>query len=230
MDIPLNNGLYQAILPFTDRDRNRLQYVQPISTPYSFANLRYQLQGDTISFKPQTANLPGSFQFGYIQQVPILVQTMPTAWVASTLYTAGQFVTFNFTINGNVITQVFLCLVGGVSGSTAPSWNVPVQGTQPNNTQDNTVSWFYKAPLTSFATGFDGISGWEDYVIIDAALKCAAKQEMDCSVFIAQKQAMMQRIEWAAANRTASDPMVAPAGWGHNQGGGGWGGFGGGYC
>lgn len=50
----------------------------------------------------------------------------------------------------------------------------------------------------------DGISGWTEYVIVDAAIKCMAKEESDPSVFMAQKQALIQRIQSAAENRDAS--------------------------
>ena len=162
------------------------------------------------------------FRISYTPAAPILVQTLPTAWVASTVYAAGSFCTATYTVNGNSVTQVFLALNGGISGTTQPTFNIP--GTTTDGTGSNQITWVYKGPSTLFATSFDGISGWEDYVIIDAALKCAAKQEQDCSVFMAQKQALMQRIEWASANRQGSDPIVAPYGWGHNgDSGNGWG-------
>ncbi len=47
----------------------------------------------------------------------------------------------------------------------------------------------------------DGISGWTEYVIIDAAIKAMQKEESDCQVLGVQKAAIIQRIEDAAANR-----------------------------
>ena len=216
VDAPINAsaGIYWTILPFTDRDRNSYSNPTAISLPYAWTNLRYQLQGQNLAFMPQTATLPSFFRISYTPAAPILVQTLPTAWVASTVYAAGSFCTATYTVNGNSVTQVFLALNGGISGTTQPTFNIP--GTTTDGTGSNQITWVYKGPSTLFATSFDGISGWEDYVIIDAALKCAAKQEQDCSVFMAQKQALMQRIEWASANRQGSDPIVAPYGWGHN--------------
>lgn len=54
----------------------------------------------------------------------------------------------------------------------------------------------------------DGVSGWEEYIVIDAAIKMLEKEESDPSVFLLQKQAMIQRIEAAAENRDAGSPQV----------------------
>ncbi len=50
---------------------------------------------------------------------------------------------------------------------------------------------------------FDGINGYEEYIIIDAAMKALIKEESDASALMAQKQAMIKRIQGAAPNRDA---------------------------
>lgn len=52
----------------------------------------------------------------------------------------------------------------------------------------------------------DGISGWTEYVIIDAAIKAMQKEESDVSVLMAQKAAIIERIDGAAQNRDAGQP------------------------
>lgn len=52
----------------------------------------------------------------------------------------------------------------------------------------------------------DGISGWTEYIIIDAAIKCMQKEESDTSVLMNQKMAMITRIEASAENRDAGEP------------------------
>ena len=78
----------------------------------------------------------------------------------------------------------------------------------------------------------DGISGWTEYMIVDAAIKCMQKEESDASVLMAQKQGLIARIEAAAANRDAGNPAVVsdsqwsdfwlPMGQGGMGGGGGY--------
>jgi hypothetical protein len=52
----------------------------------------------------------------------------------------------------------------------------------------------------------DGISGWTEYVIVDAAIKALEKEESDTSLLMAQKQMLMKRIEDSAMNRDAGQP------------------------
>ena len=52
----------------------------------------------------------------------------------------------------------------------------------------------------------DGISGWTEYVICDAAIKALQKEESDTSVVMAQKQMLLKRIEETATNRDIGEP------------------------
>lgn len=52
----------------------------------------------------------------------------------------------------------------------------------------------------------DGISGWTEYIICDAAIKCLQKEESDCSLLMAQKAALLKRIEDSGMNRDAGQP------------------------
>jgi hypothetical protein len=51
----------------------------------------------------------------------------------------------------------------------------------------------------------DGVSGWLEYVIIDAAIKALEKEESDTSALMARKAAILKRIEDTAANRDAGE-------------------------
>ncbi len=79
----------------------------------------------------------------------------------------------------------------------------------------------------------DGISGWTEYVIVDAAIKALQKEESDVTILLAQKQALIERITTSGMNRDAGQPdtISNSRGWsGKNggYGGPGWdGGFGG---
>ena len=85
-------------------------------------------------------------------------------------------------------------------------------------------------PLVNDADVADGVSGWLEYVIVDVAIKALQKEESDVSVFLAQKGALIQRIEAAAENRDAGNPATvadvqfASGAWPYNAGfgGGGW--------
>lgn len=54
----------------------------------------------------------------------------------------------------------------------------------------------------------DGISGWEEYVIVDAAIKALKKEESDCQELMMEKAALIARIEAAAQNRNEAEPQT----------------------
>jgi hypothetical protein len=79
----------------------------------------------------------------------------------------------------------------------------------------------------------EGISGWIEYVIVDAAIKALQKEESDVSVLAAQKAALLTRINSASMNRDAGRPDTiadtrGTRGWGGWENGPG-NGFGGGW-
>lgn len=47
---------------------------------------------------------------------------------------------------------------------------------------------------------------WDEYVVVDMAIKCLQKEESDVSILMAQKAALRQRIVNAAASRDISEP------------------------
>jgi hypothetical protein len=52
----------------------------------------------------------------------------------------------------------------------------------------------------------DGVSGWTEYIAVDAAIKALMKEESDVQALMVQKQALIDRIEAAAENRDAGAP------------------------
>lgn len=67
----------------------------------------------------------------------------------------------------------------------------------------------------------DGVSGWTEYVIVDAAIKAMQKEESDVSALMMQKQALIERIEASAMNRDAGQPDKISST--RNDGSGNWG-------
>jgi hypothetical protein len=54
----------------------------------------------------------------------------------------------------------------------------------------------------------DGVSGWTEYIMVDAAIKAKDKEESDCTILMAQKMALLDRIESAAENRDPGSPQT----------------------
>lgn len=68
--------------------------------------------------------------------------------------------------------------------------------------------WYIPAMTKLVADGdtFDAINGWEEYVILDGAIKCLVKEESDPSVLLAQKQGAMVRVQGLAKARDNAFP------------------------
>jgi hypothetical protein len=62
------------------------------------------------------------------------------------------------------------------------------------------------ATLVNDGDTFDGIDGYEEYVILDVCCMVLAKADRDASQFLGQKEAMHGRILASAHNRDAGEP------------------------
>jgi hypothetical protein len=74
-----------------------------------------------------------------------------------------------------------------------------------------TLRLFYVPKFTPFvldADTMDGVNGWEEYIVVDAAMKALAKEESDVSVLMARKQALIQRLDAETQNRDAGSPAT----------------------
>lgn len=77
-----------------------------------------------------------------------------------------------------------------MAGLTLRVWYVPVL-TALSGDSDVTV---------------DILNGWEEFIIVDAAMKAMAKEESDVSVLMARKQGLQARLAGEAANRDSGSP------------------------
>lgn len=60
--------------------------------------------------------------------------------------------------------------------------------------------------LSADVDTFDGINQFDEYVVVDAAIKMLTKEESDTSMLYAQKNALMQRINEMADDRDSGEP------------------------
>jgi hypothetical protein len=78
------------------------------------------------------------------------------------------------------------------------------------------------SPLVNDSDVAQGVDGFLELVIVDAAIKALTKEESDVSVLMAEKTALIQRIQVAAANRDAGMPKTVTDVYGGSFGGYGW--------
>lgn len=206
-----NNPLTPVTLkPFMFPERNK--YASPsIQVIYGYANLKYKYVGNQIMFNivPSAGQ---QIQIWYVPE-PTPLQVQQSCGITSTSTTCtvtdGSKIITGSSVDGVGIPANTTCTL---SGNTATLSNA---ATVTNPTA--TLSFWIDSAL------FDGISGWEEYVVIGAAIKAMAKEESDVSVLMARKNAMLVRINDMAEARDAGEPMCVSDSRSNNlYGGDGW--------
>lgn len=68
--------------------------------------------------------------------------------------------------------------------------------------------YYIPAPskLASDAATVDGVSGWEELIIVDCAIKAKDKEESDTQVLMQEREYLLLRIEQMSQNRDANMP------------------------
>lgn len=198
---PGNSQSYVTIKPFNFSDRNR--YAVPnFQSFYGVTNLRYRLQGNYIWFTPIPAG-GQTIQLWYVPR-PSDIQAEVMCGVTS----GNTTVTCTDTSN----------LSTGMSVQAPGSLSMFATGTTISTITTNTSFVVSNAPTATGATTLvrawsdsttvDGVSGWEEYIVLDAALKAMGKEESDVSLLAQQKNAMHQRLMDMASNRDAANPAT----------------------
>lgn len=197
---------------FEEIERNKFAWPNTSTTFLGFTNLRYRLSGTNIEFIP----IPCGGQTIQIKYIP-----KPTS--LQFLETCGT------TLNSAVITmsdtsdlQIGMSAYGpGVQTTTTPT----IISINPNVSVTISSPVLQTAPVVTIAfwidsVVIDGIAGWEEYVIIDAAIKCKIKQEQDVSDLRVQKAEMVADIQGMAEARDLGQAFHTSDVLGCNGGGG----------
>lgn len=208
-------------------ERNKYAYPNTTVNWSGYTNLRYRIQGDQVYVipVPQTGQLaqawyapaPTNLQFrlpGYFTSASNVIGSMTN----TVGLTVGMNITANFT-SGVIPASTTITAVG----STTITMSQAAQSTQS--------PFIFSA--WNDGTLMEGISGWDQFVIIDAARKAMSKQEFDASDMKQERDAMLAEIQAMAEARDAgqafhvSDVLGANAWGSDDEGGCGFGGNGG---
>lgn len=204
-------------------ERNKFAYPNTTVNWSGFTNIRYTLQGDSLYIVPvpQVGQL---MQLWYVP-APTNLQFRLPGWFTlnsnvigsitdTTGLQIGMNITANFT-NGVIPNNTTITSIG----STTVTMSANAQSTQ---------SPFIFSAWTD-ATLIDGISGWDQFVIVDAARKAMSKQEFDASDMKQERDSLLANLQAMAEARDAgqafhvSDVLGANAWSGYGDGSGGWG-------
>ncbi len=137
----------------------------------------YKLLGTEIALNPQDPNSYVTLRkFEFIQR---------NLWNFPNVYTFYGITNIRYRLKGNNLYIV----PAPQAGQTIRIWYCP----RPNQLVKDTDT-------------LDMVSGWEEYIVVDACIKAMVKEESDVSAFAAQKMAVMKRIEDVAENRDVGEP------------------------
>lgn len=231
VDLEISSGPdgYVSLRPFTLAERNRYSTAN-VQTWIGVTNLRYRISGNKLWFtpSPQTGQ---QIRIWYIPRLANLVDVSsitvnsPVAgdavligaqtFVAGTQFmiagsngaTAGYLANAINTSFGDDVVATVDGNVVSLTSTLSPLPLLSVENTSiPNATLRLTPS--NDVVTSALNTVADGISGWLEYVVTDAAIKCLQKEESDTSVLQFQKAALIKRVESAAENRDAGSPAT----------------------
>lgn len=223
-------GTYYEIHKWNFNDRNILDRPSNILSTRFLDYRKYRIVGNQIHIIPENA-ATGDYRFWYVPLATRMVTgNLATVTIGDILFTSalglyadGNGITIQITGGGSS----GLVLIGVVDqaisiqiedGVTTAQQVFNALNSIPAVTDLVTVLLVGNPLLTQSVTPATNLSGgivqidgetfngWEEYVVIDSAIKCLQKEESDVSMLMAQKQALIKRIENMAANRDAGEP------------------------
>ena len=231
VDLEISSGPdgYVSLRPFTLAERNRYSTAN-VQTWIGVTNLRYRLSANKLWFTP-SPNMGQTIRIWYVPRLKALVDPV-TLTVAQqpesgdTLYVDANYVDVSGLAGANVIETamniaeavngydwgVSATVAGNVitfelSTLTSASFAV-VNSSQTVSPSIGTRLQLSGTSMSGDTLTADGVSGWLEYVITDAAIKALQKEESDTTTLQFQKQALIKRIEAAAENRDAGSPAT----------------------
>lgn len=224
------NGSWQRLRRAVFIERNNFSPLPARLSGSPWADTRYTIMANKLYFWPESNPPIGQeMRLWYVPVMPTLEAGRPTTGSLQNISIIGRENsttyngwTFNYantatagsetiTIAGSTITvgiqsgvstalQVATAINDSLALSDILYANIIGVDTTPQTT-----------PATTTLGGgvdddrFDGINGWEEYVVVDAAIKCLIKEESDISALMAQKMALKTRIEQMADDRDVGE-------------------------
>jgi hypothetical protein len=126
---------------------------------------------------------------------------------------------FNFGERNRFTAPFFASVTGLIAPMYRLAGNTIWFKPKPSGGQTFTLYYAPRLPvLVNDSDVVDGVNGWEEYIITDAAIKALQKEESDVSVLTGQKQALIRRINDEAANRDVGSPSTVTDVYGGNNG------------
>lgn len=176
--------------------------VQKYGNDYYVEHVEFQTDGTNQYELPDGLNYAAARPFYKLMGVDLGIAPATNAWLTLKKY---EFISRNTYVYPQITTNLL-----GVQSMRYRMVGGKMQFI-PTPSGGQTVRLWYVPRMESLLKDtdiIDGVSGWTEYIVIDAAIKALQKEESDVSVLAAQKLMMISRIEAAAENRDAGEPEV----------------------
>ena len=191
-------GATYSLKPFMFSERR--SYATPFYANTSLPNLFYQLQGNEIRFIPDDT-VAGTVTLWYVPEPSVFLDfSEGTASQSSTTLTGvGTNWTADFVGATVTWTDGGTATVTGFTDATT----MTVAPSQPISSGTFTVS---NVGTAINAVDREIARGYEEYIILDGAIKCLMKEESDVKMHVALREKVEESIRANAATRSPGDP------------------------
>lgn len=196
VDLLINTSQRVPLSRYNFSNRNRA--YSNYNFPYE---LEYRIQGNNIIFTPT----PSGSHTAYIWYTPSPMKLQSVTATGATkanpaVYTVPSPHYFKA---GERIS---------LSGFSPTAFNVEqtiASVTATTITTDLDASGFGAgSTFGTIESVFDSVSGWDELLIVDGAIKCLQKEESDVSVLFARKQEILNRISEMAEGRDSGEALT----------------------
>jgi len=178
---------------WAERTRNNL-------TVYA-RDYKYRIQKGSIVFSP-VPSTNDSIKLYYIPSPKRLISKTTTAITrgASTMWTVGA--NHGFVVGDTITGQNFLATDYNVDQT------VSAVGVATVSTDLDSTGLSDPTTYGSIESRFDFYAGWDEYIIVDSAIKMLVKEEQDVTGLMVQKNMLKERVITESQNRDAGEPQV----------------------
>ena len=161
---------------------------------------RYRIQKGSIVFTPSPSS-NDSIKLWYIPSPKKLLSKTTTAITrgSTTMWTTGSH---EFVVGDTITGQNFLATTYNVDQT------VTAVGTNTVTTDLDSTGLADPTSYGTIESRFDFYTGWDEYIIIDSAIKMLLKEEADVTALLLQKNQLTERIITESQNRDAGEPQV----------------------
>lgn len=229
VDLYIANGNYVTLNKWNFNERNAVNNANIIPLYWYSNQVLYRLMGNRVLLLPKS-NANGQYRLWYIKKaLDMVVGVAGTLTLQDLLYTAvdvysdGDLISIEYTGGGTAGAEV-VTVVGnaisvqiesGVSTNTQIKTAIDLVSAATDLVSVSIIGDGTTVQTTVSATNLsgsvvqvdcDGVNGWEEYIVVDAAIKCLTKEESETAVLERDKAFLLKRIEAMASNRDAGKP------------------------